>query len=38
MKPTNQDYKSFIKEIKSKIQTSQIKASIKVNEELLRLY
>ena len=34
----DQNYKSFIKELKSKIQTSQIKASIKVNEELLRLY
>lgn len=38
MNVTNQDYKSFLKEIKFKIQTSQIKASIKVNEELLRLY
>ena len=33
-----EDYKEFIKTIKSKIQTSQIKAAIKVNEELLRLY
>jgi len=32
------DYKKFIQELKSKIQTSQIKASIKVNEELLKLY
>jgi len=32
------DYKQFIQELKSKIQTSQIKASIKVNEELLKLY
>jgi len=31
-------YKVFIHDIKSKIQTAQIKASIKVNEELLRLY
>jgi predicted nuclease of restriction endonuclease-like (RecB) superfamily len=31
-------YKDFIKNIKQKIQTSQIKAAIKVNEELLRLY
>ena len=33
-----QEYKNFINTIKSKIQQSQIKASIKVNEELLRLY
>jgi len=33
-----QEYKEFIKTIKSKIQSSQIKASIKVNEELLQLY
>ncbi len=32
------NYKNFIKDIKSKIQTSQIKASIKVNIELLKLY
>ena len=32
------EYKRFIKEIKSKIQSSQIKASIKVNVELLKLY
>jgi predicted nuclease of restriction endonuclease-like (RecB) superfamily len=36
IEPSN--YKSFLKKLKSKIQTSQIKASIKVNEELLRLY
>lgn len=34
----SKDYKTFIKEIKLKIKTSQIKAAIKVNEELLRLY
>jgi len=34
----NQEYKNLIREIKSKIQTSQIKAHIKVNEELLKLY
>jgi predicted nuclease of restriction endonuclease-like (RecB) superfamily len=34
----NQDYKNLIREIKTKIQTSQIKAHIKVNEELLKLY
>jgi predicted nuclease of restriction endonuclease-like (RecB) superfamily len=32
------NYNNFIKDIKSKIQTSQIKASIKVNIELLKLY
>ena len=32
------DYKEFIKNIKSKILSSQLKAHIKVNEELLRLY
>jgi len=31
-------YKNFIKEIKNKIQTSQIKAHIKVNVEMLKLY
>jgi predicted nuclease of restriction endonuclease-like (RecB) superfamily len=38
MNLTNIEYKSFIQEIKSTIQTAQMKASIKVNEELLRLY
>jgi len=33
-----QEYKDFISNIKSKIQNAQIKASIKVNEELLKLY
>jgi len=32
------DYKAFLKEIKSRIASSQIKATIAVNEELLRLY
>jgi len=32
------EYREFIKDIKFKIQSSQIKASIKVNEELLKLY
>jgi len=31
-------YKDFINQLKQKIQTSQIKASIRVNEELLKLY
>ncbi len=38
MIPANQTYKTFIKELKSKIQTAQIRASVKVNEELLKLY
>lgn len=32
------EYKTLITDIKSKIQTSQIKAHIKVNEVLLKLY
>jgi predicted nuclease of restriction endonuclease-like (RecB) superfamily len=31
-------YNDFIRQLKQKIQTSQIKASIRVNEELLKLY
>jgi predicted nuclease of restriction endonuclease-like (RecB) superfamily len=38
VKIENIHYQNFIKELKTKIQTSQIKASIKVNEELLKLY
>ena len=38
MKLETSEYKQFIKDIKFKIKTSQIKASIKVNEELLKLY
>lgn len=38
MKLDKTDYKDFIRDIKSKIQTSQIKAHIKVNTELLKLY
>ncbi len=38
MKIETIEYKQFIFDIKSKIQTSQIKASIKVNVELLKLY
>jgi len=34
----DQEYKTLIREIKIKIQTSQIKAHIKVNVELLKLY
>ncbi len=34
----DKEYLSFLKEIKTKIKTAQIKAAIKVNEELLRLY
>ena len=32
------EYKKFLREIKARIQTAQIKAAIKVNVELLRLY
>ncbi len=38
MKVESSPYKKFIVELKSKIQSSQIKASVKVNEELLKLY
>jgi len=38
MKLQTNEYKQFILDIKSKIQSSQIKASIKVNVELLKLY
>lgn len=34
----NIDYKTFFKNVKDQIQQSQIKASIKVNQELLLLY
>ena len=34
----DKEYVSFLKEIKNKIKTAQIKAAVKVNEELLRLY
>lgn len=34
----NVDYNAFIKQIKSKIQSSQIKAAISVNQEMLKLY
>jgi predicted nuclease of restriction endonuclease-like (RecB) superfamily len=32
------EYKSWLKEIKAQIHSSQIKAALKVNEELLTLY
>jgi predicted enzyme related to lactoylglutathione lyase len=32
------DYKEFIREIKSRIQSAQLKAAVSVNQELLRLY
>jgi len=38
MKLQTTEYKQFILDIKSKIQSSQIKAAIKVNVELLKLY
>jgi DUF1016 N-terminal domain len=31
-------YKTFIQEIKQRIQSAQIKAAVSVNQELLRLY
>ena len=34
----DKEYISFLKEIKTKIKQSQIKAAIKVNEELLIFY
>lgn len=34
----SKDYKAFIKDIKERIQTAQIKAAVSVNQELLRLY
>lgn len=33
-----EDYKAFITEIKDKVQQAQLKAHIKVNEQMLRLY
>jgi predicted nuclease of restriction endonuclease-like (RecB) superfamily len=35
---TGKEYKAWLKSLKDKIQTSQIKAAIKVNQELLQLY
>ncbi len=32
------DYKSFIQDIKKRVKTAQIKATVSVNQELLRLY
>ena len=34
----NEDYKQWISEIKDKIRSSQIKASLSVNNEMLKLY
>lgn len=34
----DKDYSAFIRDIKSKIQVAQIKASVSVNRELLQLY
>jgi predicted nuclease of restriction endonuclease-like (RecB) superfamily len=37
--PTNAtEYREFIREIKSRIQSAQLKAAVSVNQELLRLY
>jgi predicted nuclease of restriction endonuclease-like (RecB) superfamily len=38
VKIITQEYKQFLSDIKSKIQSAQLKAHIKVNEEMLRLY
>ncbi len=38
MQIITQEYKQFLLEIKSKIQSAQLKAHIKVNEEMLKLY
>lgn len=35
---STRDYKNFIRDIKRRVQTAQIKASVSVNQELLRLY
>jgi predicted nuclease of restriction endonuclease-like (RecB) superfamily len=34
----NTDYKAFIKDIKNRIKTAQIKAAVSVNKELIKLY
>jgi len=34
----NGDYKQWLTDLKSRIRQSQIKAAVKVNTELLRLY
>ena len=34
----NDDYRRFIAELKSRVQSAQIKAAVKVNEELIGLY
>ncbi len=34
----NSDYKTFFADVKSRIQQAQVRASIKVNQELLLLY
>lgn len=34
----NQEYKDFIAAIKSQVHSSQIKAAVSVNQELLKLY
>ena len=35
---TNRDFKSWVSQLKQDIRSAQIKAAIKVNTELLRLY
>lgn len=34
----NADYSAFMKDVKQRIQTAQIKAAVRVNTELLTLY
>jgi len=38
MEIITQEYKQFLSDIKSKIQSAQLKAYVKVNEEMLKLY
>ena len=35
---TDREYRQWLIELKAKIRQSQIKAAVRVNEELLRLY
>jgi hypothetical protein len=33
-----QDYKAFLEDLKNRIRSTQLRAAVKVNEELIRLY
>jgi len=35
---SNDDYRSFLVDVKSKIQKAQVEAAVKVNQQLLLLY